>query len=544
MRKFALLLIAILLVPLCLTTVSCKKDKTLTLNVYNWEEYIAEDDYDLISEFEKYYKQTYGVKVKVNYSTFGTNENMYNELKLTQNKDKGTYDYDLVCPSDYMIQRMIEEDMLEKYDYNNGYTYIENYNEYTSPYIKKLFTDNNWQEYATCYMWGTMGYTYNPEKVKMEDMQTWKGILKPEYKYKSTIKDSPRDSYVLAMGIAYENELNALDRTASDYNSNLVNLFNTVNKESIDRVDGVLRDIKKNIYGFEVDSGKNDMASGKLWINFAWSGDAVYVLDVAEEAGTELYYTVPDEGSNIFFDGWVMPKGANKELAQEFLNFLYRPESAVENMNYIGYTPATAGDEMFENAIDWYGLYTLIESDESDESVYIDGKHYEEYYFGDLDDSQLSTISNGDGTYNILYPIYDEAEENIIGFEEDTVEVFARDVDYFFSNISDEYKTDGKAIIYIDSEYRQFDTQYPSEEIVNRCAVMKHLPTEQNKMLNDMWASVKIGYMKPLYMILILVAIALVLVFVIVFFKLIESGKFGYGKTRKNMKLISRIEKK
>ena len=126
MRKFALLLIAILLVPLCLTTVSCKKDKTLTLNVYNWEEYIAEDDYDLISEFEKYYKQTYGVKVKVNYSTFGTNENMYNELKLTQNKDKGTYDYDLVCPSDYMIQRMIEEDMLEKYDYNNGYTYIEN----------------------------------------------------------------------------------------------------------------------------------------------------------------------------------------------------------------------------------------------------------------------------------------------------------------------------------------------------------------------------------------------------------------------------------
>ncbi len=542
MRKLSLLLIAILLLPLCLTFTSCKKDKTLTLNVYNWEEYIAEDDYDLISEFEKYYKQTYGVKVKVNYSTFGTNENMYNELKLTQNKSDGTYDYDLVCPSDYMIQRMIEEDMLEKYDYDNGYTNISNYEEYTSPYIKKLFTDNDWQEYATCYMWGTMGYTYNPEKVNMEDMQTWKGILNPEYKYKSTIKDSPRDSYVLAMGIAYEEELNALDRTATDYNTNLVDLFNTVNKQTIDRVEEVLRKVKKSIYGFEVDSGKNDMASGKLWINFAWSGDAVYVLDVAEDAGTELYYTVPNEGSNIFFDGWVMPKGANKELAQEFLNFLYRPESAVENMNYIGYTPATAGDVMFENAIDWYGLYTLIES-EGQESVLIDGKHYEEYYFGDLSEEQLSSISNGDGTYEILYPVYDD-EENIIGYEADTVEVFARDLEYFFSNISDEYKTDGRAIIFVDTENRQFDTQYPSEEIVTRCAVMKHLSNDQNTMLNDMWSSVKIGYMKPIYMVLILVGVIALAVITVVFFKLIESGKFGYGKVRKNLKLISREEKK
>ncbi len=547
MRKLSLLLIAILLIPICLSTVSCKKEETLTLNVYNWEEYIAEDDYDLISEFEKHYKQEHGIKVKVNYSTFGTNENMYNELKLTQNKDNGTYDYDLVCPSDYMIQRMIEEDMLEKYDYDNGYTHIQNYNDYTSPYIKTLFTDNDWQEYATCYMWGTMGYTYNPQKVKMEDMQTWKGILKPEYKYKSTIKDSPRDSYVLAMGIAYENELNALDRTATSYNANLVNLFNMVNEESIDRVEDVLRDIKKNIYGFEVDSGKNDMASGKLWINFAWSGDAVYVLDVAEEAGTELYYTVPDEGSNIFFDGWVMPKGANKELAQEFLNFLYRPDNAVENMNYIGYTPATAGDEMFENAIDWYGLYTLLEvPEQTEDSVLIEGKHYEEYYFGELSEEQKASISNGDGTYNILYPEYDDEEENIIGYEEDTVEVIARDVDYFFCNVSDENKTDGKAIIYID-EYnanRQFDTQYPSEDVVKRCAVMKHLTTKQNQMLNDMWSSVKIGYMKPIYMVLILVAIVVIVAVAIVFFKLIESGKFGYGRVRKNLTLISREEKK
>lgn len=543
MRKLSLVLIAILLLPFAFTFTSCKKNETLTLNVYNWEEYIAEDDYDAISEFENYYFEKHQKKVKVNYSTFGTNENMYNELKLTQNND-GTYDYDLVCPSDYMIQRMIEEDMLDKYDYNNGYTNIPNYNEYTSPYIQKLFTDNNWQEYATCYMWGTMGYTYNPEFVSDEDMKTWKGILNPDYKYKSTIKDSVRDSYVLAMGIAYEKELNDY-KGKPNYNQNLINLFNTVNSETVSRVDPVLRELKQNIYGFEVDSGKNDMASGKLWINFAWSGDSVYVLDIAEEAGTELKYSVPEEGSNIFFDGWVMPKGANKALAQEFLDFMYSPECAVENMNYIGYTPSTAGDALFENAIDWYGLYTLIEvEEETEDSVLLDGKYYEEYYFGDLDEQTLSSISNSGETYNIIYPIYDD-EENIIAYEEcEGVEVFAKDITYFFENISEDYKTDGRAIIYTDTQDRQFDTQYPSEEIVNRCAIMKHLPADQNEMLNNMWASVKIGYMKPIYMVLTVLGIALVVVVAVVFFKLIESGKFGYGKTRKNMTLVTKEEKK
>lgn len=544
MRKLALLLVAILILPLCFSLTSCKSSSTLTLNVYNWEEYIAEDEYDAIAEFENYYYDKHKVKVKVNYSTFGTNENMYNELKLTENND-GTYDYDLVCPSDYMIQRMIEEDMLDKYDYDNGYTNIPNYNEYTSPYIKKLFTDNNWQEYATCYMWGTMGYTYNPNEVEDADMKTWKGILKEDYKYKSTIKDSVRDSYVLAMGIAYEEELNGY-KDQPNYNQNLIDLFNRVDTETIDRVTPIIRDLKNQIYGFEVDSGKNDMASGKLWINFAWSGDAVYVLDVAEEAGTELKYSVPEEGSNIFFDGWVMPKGANKALAQEFLDFMYSPECAVENMNYIGYTPASAGDVMFENAIDWYGLYTLIDvGEETEDSVLLDGIYYEEYYFGDLDEEMLASITNPDGTtYNIIYPIYDEEEENIIGYEpcEEGVEVFAKDLTYFFGNISEDYMVDGKAIIYTDTIDRQFDTQYPSEEIVNRCAIMKHLPADQNEMLNNMWASVKIGYMRPIYMVLILIGIALVVVIAVVFFKLIESGKFGYGKIRKNMTLVKKEE--
>ncbi|MBO4963228.1 MAG: hypothetical protein J6C97_05580, partial [Clostridia bacterium] len=140
MRKLALLLVLILIFPICFGLVSCKKggNNQLVLNVYNWEEYIADG---VIEGFEYYYKETHGKIVKVNYSTFGTCENMYNELKLTQNKSNGNFKYDLVCPSDYMIQRMIEEDMCEEFDWkdSNGNKIFTNYENNTSQYIQDLF---------------------------------------------------------------------------------------------------------------------------------------------------------------------------------------------------------------------------------------------------------------------------------------------------------------------------------------------------------------------------------------------------------------------
>lgn len=542
MKKISFLLIFILCFAVISPLTACSKDEKLVLNVYNCEEYIAEgEDFDMVSEFEKYYFNKYGKKVTVNYSTYGTNENMYNELKLTKNKKDNTYSYDLVCPSDYMLLKMIKEDMLEEFDLNEdgSYKYIPEYENNVSDYIKNLFKQNDWYRYGVCYMWGTMGYVYNPEKVSHDDMKSWKGILNPAYKFKSTIKDSARDSYILAQGIAFEDELKALDKTSADYNKNLSKIFNDTSKETLKKSEDVLRKVKESVYGFEVDSGKSDMASGKIWINFAWSGDAVYTLDEAENYGTELYYSVPEEGSNVWFDGWVMPKGANKALAQEFLDFLNTPENVIENMNYIGYTSAIAGDKLFDNAKDWYGLYVLVES--SDGDLEFNGKTYSEEYFGDLDEATLNSFKNADGTYNLNIPEYNDDDE-VISFSEETIEVYSHDVSYFFSNISEENKSEGKSIIYTDTIDRQLSTQYPDGETVERCIIMDYFTKEQNNDLNNMWSSVKIGYMSPVAMIIIVVVVVLLIAGYIVIDKLIKSGKFGYGKTRKNLKLISRIE--
>lgn len=123
-----------------------------------------------------------------------------------------------------------------------------------------------------------------------------------------------------------------------------------------------LNTLKNNIFGFEVDSGKNDMVTGKISINFAWSGDAVYAMDEAEPTeedpnGLELCYSVPEEGSNVWFDGWCIPRHAEqKDLAVEFINFLSMPENAIANMEYIGYTSAIAGEDVLEWVKETYEL--------------------------------------------------------------------------------------------------------------------------------------------------------------------------------------------
>lgn len=184
----------------CFAGCSPKKGKEV-LKVYNWEDYISDEDdeesglKDLISAFEK----EYGVVVE--YSTFGTNENMYNELKINATG------YDLVCPSDYMIMRMIKEDMVEPFSdgFQNG-----EYRTYASPYLQELFEKNGWSDYAAAYMWGTMGFVYNPEYVDKEDVSSWGALWMDKYANQSTIKDSVRDSYFLGLAYVAKDELDAL----------------------------------------------------------------------------------------------------------------------------------------------------------------------------------------------------------------------------------------------------------------------------------------------------------------------------------------------
>ena len=268
---------------------SCKKETVEYLNVFNAEEYISEFDeewgtLDVIAEFEKYASKERGHTVKVKYSTFGTLENMYNELQLTKRKSGNgyTYSYDLVCPSDYMIQRMIKEDMLEKFDVDEAgkYEKVGNYNDYASPFITDLFEGKGWNEYAVGYMWGTMGFIYNPEVLaennsefaaaikgvenqkelvkKYEDfVATWELPWNSYYKNLGTIKDSIRDTYALAVGYVYRDALKKLNALYSDaevhdptkitveeYRDILVKIFNNVDSNLVEDVKS-LDEVKK-----------------------------------------------------------------------------------------------------------------------------------------------------------------------------------------------------------------------------------------------------------------------------------------------------------
>lgn len=546
-------LLAVTFVLYCFQGVSLGEEKDVEiLRVYNWEEYISEskedESIDIITQFEKYCKETLNRNVKVEYSTFGTNENMYNELNLSKKKTASgvNYSYDLVCPSEYMLLKMMREGMLEKLDMSK----VPNYAENASPYIQNLFktlknegSDESLYDYAACYMWGTMGYVYNPEIVSDEDAFHWNLLWNDKYKGKGTIKDSVRDSYILAVGYCLEDELNGVlkdyekDGDSAKYNKRLTEIFNRTDDKTVDTVGKALTELKDKIYGYEVDSGKKEMAQGKIAINFAWSGDAVYTIDEAEtpDAGDNalyLKYAVPTEGSNIFFDGWAMPKGANVELAQEFINFIESPDNAVLNMDYIGYTPSIGGETMFENAIDWYGATAYAPTtevtkedvenmdEEEAEYYYVDksGNVYESVYIGDyVDETTLTFVSTAES------PLYELDDENGLTEITNPVEVAPQDLTYFFKSGEDDENT--YVVYYYPEEAdRQLMAQYPDEKTVLRCTVMKCFTDDETRTLNNMWETAKVGNTSDLALIITLVIIALLVAAMVVVYQLYKKG--------------------
>lgn len=582
----AVLCSAIVLYSLSSVDFSNQASDVEILRIYNWEEYISESDtnkiewsdylsgeyeldeedeyVDLIYLFESYCREVLHRNVKVEYSTFGTNENMYNELNLSKKESGGkvSYSYDLVCPSEYMLLKMMKEDMLEPLSEAENRSDVSVYDENSSEYIRNLFknlkiqcadgTEKCIYDYATCYMWGTMGYVYNPELVDAEAAKHWSLLWDDRYKGGGTIKDSVRDSYILALGYVYRDELAKVKQkydngeiSATEYNATLTEIYNRTDEESVSKSGEVLTSLKDRLYGYEVDSGKKDMAQGKILINFAWSGDAVYTMDFAEEMSDGevcLEYAVPEEGSNIFFDGWAMPKGANKELAREFINFVSRPESACLNMNYIGYTSSIAGDVMFENALDWYGTYVLVDSDETDEeAIELDGKYYSEVYFGDLDEAQMNEMLVSDGVYKVNYPEYDE-DYNVIGFSEEEIEIFATDLSYFFNTVPEGDENYVEYIMYSEEKGRQCETQYPGFDVITRCTVMKCFSDDEIRSLNNMWETAKVGDASLGRLLLIIGIVILLTVAAAVIVILYRKDVIKRVNTHKNLKLISTEE--
>ncbi len=323
-----------------LVLAGCSSERDNILKVYNWADYIDEE---LLGEFEQWYEEQTGEKVQIIYQTFDINETMLSKIEL------GHEDYDVVCPSDYIIERMLKNNLLLplERDFGSSPDYIGN----ISPYITEKFNQidgkgKNANDYSVGYMWGTVGLIYNPKYISSDEVATWEVLRNPAYKGKVLMKDAFRDVYT-ALLIAINQE--ALDRGEKDINT----LTLDVSDESVALVEQYLNSFKESVAGWEADFGKEQMTKELAWLNLSWSGDAQWAIDEAAEIGLELEYAIPTTGSAVWFDGWVIPKYAkNVKAARYFINFMCKPENALRNMDMTGYVSAVGGDEVLENMQD------------------------------------------------------------------------------------------------------------------------------------------------------------------------------------------------
>lgn len=336
MKRFLLLLVMIVL-PFIGTINVQALERSQTLKVYNWADYINPD---VLNEFPAWYKEQTGEDVEIIYQTFDINESMCTQIEV------GHEDYDVICPSDYMIERMLKAGLLQKI--NHDYDSTPDYTKLVSPFIEEQlqkvshYTGSNISEYTVAYMWGTTGILYNTELVNQNDIVSLGGLLDPKFAGKVFVKDAFRDVYSIVVLYAYREEINLGEVTREDLVAN-------VTPERIECVEKYLMDLKQNTAGWEVDFGKEEMTKGNAWLNLSWSGDAMWAIEQAKDVGVELDYIIPIEGSNIWFDGWCIPKYAvNTKAASYFINYLCIPENAIRNMEEIGYVSVISSPEILE----------------------------------------------------------------------------------------------------------------------------------------------------------------------------------------------------
>ena len=338
-RITRMLLFSAVLAAVPFISAKADDDRAHILKVYNWADYIDED---LIPEFEQWYKENTGEEVHVLYQTFDINEVMLTKIET------GHEDYDVVCPSEYIIERMLKNDLLLPLDRNFGS--VPDYTENVSPFAVEKFDEmsasgRRASDYAVGFMWGTTGIMYYKAYVKKEEAQTWGILWDPKYEGKILMKDAVRDVYGSLMMYIRQDEIKSGRMTRQ-------HVMNDASDASLKLFEDTMLCAKKNFAGWEVDFGKERMVQGKAWANITWSGDAMWALD---EVGDEidLDYVVPVEGSNVWFDGWVIPKYAkNVKAANWFINFMCTSENAIRNMDAIGYVSVIGTPEVLEYKID------------------------------------------------------------------------------------------------------------------------------------------------------------------------------------------------
>lgn len=276
--------------------------------VYNWGDYIDPAVNEMFTE---------ETGIKVVYSEYANNEEMYAKV------EQGTGNYDVLFPSEYMIEKMINNDMLQKLDLSK----IPNAAKIDEQFKNLPYDPNN--EYSVPYMWGTMGIVYNTKMVN-EPVDSWDILWNSKYDDQIFMYDSERDSIMVAL-------------------KKLGYSMNTRDEAQLEEAKNLLIKQSPLVLAYVGDEGKNKMINGEAALMLAWAGDAMVML----QENPDLAYAIPKEGSNWFVDGIVMPKNAeNVEQAYQYIDFLCRPDIAAMNAEYIGYsTPISEARELLPEDI-------------------------------------------------------------------------------------------------------------------------------------------------------------------------------------------------
>ena len=293
------------------------KGQGLSINVYNWGEYIStgadEGTIDVNGEFEKL------TGIKVNYTNYATNEELYAKLK------GGAASYDVIIPSDYMISKMIKEGMVQKLDMDN----IPNYS-----YIMDNFRDLAYDpanEYSVPYTWGTVGIIYDETVIDIpEEEIDWDILWNEDYADQILMFDNPRDAFAIAeLMLGYS--------------------LNTEDPEELEAAAEKLKKQKKIVQGYVMDEIFDKMGAGDALIAPYYAGDALTIL----EDNDSLNFVVPKSGTNLFIDAMCIPSNAkNKEAAEMYINFMCEPDIAYANIDYICYsTPHQAAYDMLDEEV-------------------------------------------------------------------------------------------------------------------------------------------------------------------------------------------------
>ncbi len=276
--------------------------------VYNWGEYI---DPEVIDMFEE------ETGIEVVYNEFETNEDMYPIV------EKGAVQYDVICPSDYMIAKMIQHDLLTEINFDN----VPNMKNIDTAYLEKANEFDPGNKYSVPYCWGTVGILYNKTMVD-EPIDSWNALFDEKYKDNILMMDSIRDAYMISLiTLGYDQ--------------------NTTDEAQIDEATQKLKEQYPLVQAYVVDQVRDKMINEEAAMGVIYSGEAIYT----QRENEDLEYVVPKEGSNVWIDGWVIPKNCqNKENAEAWINFMCREDIALKNFDYITYsTPNLAARELIED---------------------------------------------------------------------------------------------------------------------------------------------------------------------------------------------------